>query len=147
MGKPGQRQPNDLIIRSKRNWVDEGILIFLSLIGWSYCLLVIFFFLSALLNYNGRFISIVKITFKITNKDILSFTLNGFLIWSWFYFGLRIWRQYNTRRFGKLTRRKYPEPTTKEEILSLQFMSKENFEMVQRSKLVVFEKNPIRDLP
>ncbi|KEF36782.1 PgaD-like protein [Schinkia azotoformans MEV2011] len=146
MDKPGQRQPNALIIRSKRNWVDEGILIFLSLIGWSYCLLVLFFFLSAFLNYNGRFISIVKMAFKITNKDIQIFTFKGFLIWFCFYFGLRIWRQYNRRRFGILTRRHYPGPTTKEEMLALQLMSKENFELVQQSKFVVFEKNPIRDL-
>jgi poly-beta-1,6-N-acetyl-D-glucosamine synthesis protein len=146
MGKSGQRKPSELIIRSKRNWLDEGIMIFLSLIGWSYCLLVLFFFISVFFDYNGRYISIIKIAFKITNKDIQIFLFNGFLIWLSFYIGLWVWRFYNRKRFGTLRRRTYPKPVTRANMLELQLMSEENYDLVQRSKLVVFEENPIRDI-
>lgn len=145
MVKSGQRKSNELIIRSRKNWLDEGVLAVLSLLGWSYCLLVIYFFISAIMDFNDRFISIIKISFKMTNQDIREFVLEGLLIWMAFYFALWLWKVYNTRRFGSLTRRKYPKPATNEDLLALQLMKEEDMELVQQSKYIVFEKNPIRD--
>jgi poly-beta-1,6-N-acetyl-D-glucosamine synthesis protein len=147
MDKPGQRNTKrEVIIQSKKNWFREMIITITSLAVWLYCLVVIIFFISAIFNYNNRSISLIKSSFKITNSDIRMFIFFAFLIWIFFYIGLFSWKFYNQKRFGSLNRRTYPEPTTKDDLLNLQLMSEENYIILQNSKRIVFEKNPIHEL-
>lgn len=81
-----------------------------------------------------------------TNHDIRFFILIVFLLWIVFYFSLLSWKFYNLRRFGALNRRKYPKFTTKDDLLNLKLMSEEDYIKVQNSKVIIFEKNPIREL-
>ncbi|PGS55233.1 hypothetical protein COC46_03585 [Bacillus sp. AFS041924] len=81
-----------------------------------------------------------------TNHDIRLFILFVMLLWIVFYFGLLGWKFYNLRRLGALNRRKYPKYTTKEDLLNLKLMSEEDYIKLQNSKVIIFEKNPIREL-
>ena len=81
-----------------------------------------------------------------TNSEIRLFIFFVFLIWLLFYIGLLGWKFYNQKRFGSLTRRKYPELTTKEDLLNLQLMSEDDYSKLQNSKIIIFDRNPIREL-
>jgi poly-beta-1,6-N-acetyl-D-glucosamine synthesis protein len=81
-----------------------------------------------------------------TNTDIRLFMLLIFFIWAIFYSGLWSWKNYNLKRFGALNRRLPPEYTSTEELLNLELMSKEDFHLLHHSRVVVFEKNPIKDI-
>lgn len=141
-----QGKQSDLVIQSNRHWVREGVTILFSLILWSYCFYVMYFFVGALFYQNGHFISIAKISFKMTNKDIRGFLFMAFFMWAVFYVGLWCWKIYNMKRFGSLKRRKYPLPTSKADLLALGLVDDKDYETLQNSKYIVFEKNPIRDL-
>ena len=81
-----------------------------------------------------------------TNHDIRFFILFTILLWIVFYFGLLSWKFYNLKRFGSLRRRSYPKFTTKEDLLNLKLMSEEDYNKLQNSKIIIFEKNPIQGL-
>ncbi|TDL76093.1 hypothetical protein [Peribacillus frigoritolerans] len=141
-----RKQENELIIRSEIKWMREITIFFFSLIMWIYCAAVIFYFVSALLNFNDSYISQLKTSFKMTNMDIQSFMLLALIMWLAFYVGLWIWKFYNQKRFGSLDRRTYPLPTTKEDLLNLQLINEKDYDTLQQSKMIVFERNPIRDI-
>jgi poly-beta-1,6-N-acetyl-D-glucosamine synthesis protein len=147
MDKSRQRQQkSELIIHTKINWLRELVISIFSIVVWFYCLGVIIFFISALIDYNDRYISLIKTSFKMTNSDIRSFLFIVFIIWIVFYLGLWSWKLYNKKRFGSLNRRVYPEHSTKEDLLSLKLISEKDFDSLHESNVIIFEKNPIKDL-
>jgi poly-beta-1,6-N-acetyl-D-glucosamine synthesis protein len=81
-----------------------------------------------------------------SNTDIRSFMIIILFIWVIFYIGLWSWKNYNLKKFGALNRRLPPDYTTNEELLNLELMSKEDFHLLHQSRVVVFEKNPIKDI-
>ncbi len=91
-------------------------------------------------------IAIVKIALNITNDGIQAFFLTCFSFFCLAFIGLLIWRTYNKKRFGSLTRRTYPLPTTATEILALQLIAPNDYDRLHAEQVVVFETNPIRDL-
>ncbi|ODG91854.1 hypothetical protein BED47_05065 [Gottfriedia luciferensis] len=147
MDKPRQgKQETGVIVHSKKNWLSEVMITITTLVVWIYCIIVIAFFISSLTNYNNRYINIIKSYFKMTNHDIRFFILFTILLWIVFYFGLLSWKFYNLKRFGSLRRRSYPKFTTKEDLLNLKLMSEEDYNKLQNSKIIIFEKNPIQGL-
>jgi biofilm PGA synthesis protein PgaD len=117
-----------------------------SIVVWFYCIVVVIFFISALIDYNDRYISLIKTSFKMTNSDIRSFVFFVFFLWIVFYIGLWSWKLYNKKRFGSLNRRVYPVHSTKEDLLRLKFMSEKDFHSLHESNVIIFEKNPIKDI-
>jgi len=106
---------------------------------------VVYFYLDALLSLNHYYPRLFKIVFKMTNFDIKNFLkMIGFLF-ALIFFSLLIWRYYNRKKYGGLTRRQYPGLTTKEELLKLNMIDEKTYEELQNSKVIVFEKNPIKD--
>jgi poly-beta-1,6-N-acetyl-D-glucosamine synthesis protein len=85
-------------------------------------------------------------SFKMTNEDIRSFLYVVFTILLSFIIGLWSWKVYNTKKYGSYNRRKYPPATTEDELLALGLMSKEDYLLLQESKIATFEKNPIREI-
>lgn len=147
MVKSRQRgSKNKLIIQTKINWYREVIITIFSIFVWLYCAGVVAFFISALVNVNPPYISLIKTAFKMTNKEIWSFMWIVFCIWLIFYIVLWCWKNYNLKRFGSLNRRTQPIPTTKKDILSLGLMDEKDFQLLHQSRVVVFEKNPIKDI-
>lgn len=147
MDKSRQRgSKNGIIVQTKVHWLRETVIAFFSIFVWIYCIGVVLFFISALFNYNGPYISQIKIAFKMTNQDIRFFILMIICIWTFFFIGLWSWKSYNLKRFGPLNRRVKPKLTTQEDLLNLDLMNKEDFLLLHNSRLVIFEKNPIKEL-
>lgn len=147
MGKSRQGESkNGIIIHTRINWFREIIISIFSILVWIYCIGVLLFFISAIFDYNDRYISLIKISFKITNGDIRSFLFMVFCLLLFFNIGLWSWKYYNLKRFGPLNRRAVPTPATKEDLLSLELMNEKDFNSLHQSKVVVFEKNPIKDI-
>lgn len=140
------KQEGGVIVHSKKNWLSEVMITITTLVVWIYCMIVIAFFITSLINYNNRYINIVKSYFKMTNHDIRFFILFVILLWIVFYFGLLGWKFYNLKRFGSLRRRSYPKFTTKEDLLNLKLMSEEDYNKLEDSKIIIFENNPIQEL-
>ncbi|MEH7451344.1 hypothetical protein [Gottfriedia acidiceleris] len=69
------KQETGVIVHSKKNWLSEVMITITTLVVWIYCIIVIAFFISSLINYNNRYINIVKSYFKMTNHDIRFFIL------------------------------------------------------------------------
>lgn len=150
MGKPGPRYAgcstnNSFIIKSKKIWWREIIVAMITLLLWVYCGAVVFFYLDALLALNHDFPQLFRTVFKITNVDVKNFIKLIWCLFSMAFFTLFIWSYYNRRRFGSLTRRHYPSETTKEDLLKLNMIDEETYDKLQNSKVIVFEKNPIKD--
>ena len=78
------------------------------------------------------------------NSDIKEFLFIGAIIFSIIYTSLIAWSVYNRRKYGKLKRRKYPTDTTREDMLNLNIIDEDIYELLQNNKVIVFEKNPIR---
>ncbi|HAX73077.1 MAG TPA: poly-beta-1,6-N-acetyl-D-glucosamine biosynthesis protein PgaD [Firmicutes bacterium] len=150
-----QRKPECVINKSKKtsflvksnvSWVVRVISTLLTIFMWIYTYIIIYMLLSGLFNENDPYIGIVKTALKITNQDIQSFFLVS-AIWIGIIFSLLyIWRTYNKQRFGKLKRRKMPLVTSDEEMVNLKLVDKDDYENLQQHKVIVFEKNPVKDL-
>jgi poly-beta-1,6-N-acetyl-D-glucosamine synthesis protein len=137
---------NNFIIKSKQNPFKKLLTIILTLVMWIYSIVVFYFFISAVFNENDKYISAVKEALKMTNNDINMFLIIVFLLLIMSFLILLIWRTYNKKKFGKLNRRVYPKNTTKEEMLSLNLISEENFNKLQEQGVLIFEENPIKEL-
>lgn len=141
-----QKQLNQrFIIKSKKLWWREAIVLVFTLMIWFYCATVICFFIDAVFSINGEYPRLYKIDFKVSNADIKNFFIIIFIIFIVIYLSLRIWILYNKKRFGKLTRRTYPEKTTKEDFMGLNMIDEATFEKLQCEKIIILETNPIRD--
>ncbi|AIY06631.1 hypothetical protein Plano_2666 [Planococcus sp. PAMC 21323] len=116
-----------------------------TLLFWVYTIIVMIFILSATTGFSNVVTRTLNTAFKTTNSEVQAVILFGFVIFIVIYLLLFINRLYNKKRFGKLTRRSYPESVTGRDLISLQLMSAENIEKLQ-SNYVVFERNPIISL-
>lgn len=140
-----QKQINkSFIIHSKRVWWNELIVGLFTLLVWIYCLTVIALFVDAIFSLNNEYLFLFKIIFKMNNSDIKEFLFIGAIIFSIIYTSLIVWSVYNRRKYGKLKRRKYPTDTTREDMLNLNIIDEDIYELLQNNKVIVFEKNPIR---
>ncbi|UTH13591.1 hypothetical protein [Macrococcus equipercicus] len=147
MVKSRQRKQrrNDLIVRTKKNPVIETVLFILSILLWFYVLYAVTFFVAAFFNLPVDIVNIVKIILNLKNKDIISFSLS-LLYYTLFIFGaLYFWGLYNKLRYGRLNRRKYPGPTTEEELMQLDYISHDIYVQLQQAKTITFKQNPIVD--
>ncbi|MBV1820187.1 hypothetical protein L0P54_07575 [Anaerosalibacter bizertensis] len=133
------------IIKSKKSWWREGIVILFTSIVWVYCITVIYFFIDAIFSINNEYPRLFKVSFKMTNFDIQGFFKIAVVLLVTIYIMLLVWIFYNKKRFGSLTRRKYPGITTKEDLMDLDMIDEDIYEILQEEKVVVFETNPIRD--
>lgn len=150
MDKSRQRTKNyklneSFIIKSKKSWGREGIVILFTLIVWVYCITVIYFFIDAIFSINNEYPRLFKVSFKMTNSDIQVFFKIAVALLVIIYIMLSVWIFYNKKRFGSLTRRKYPGVTTKEDLMNLDMIDEDIYEILQREKVIVLEMNPIKD--
>ena len=136
----------DVLVKTKRSFVRSFIEILLTVVFWIYTLVVSWFFTSALLNQNDRYIATLKSALNVTNADIRDLISFGVLILIGLATLLFVWRTYNKKRYGPLNRRKAPKDTTFEDLNNLGLIEPSTIEMLQREKVVVFEKNPVKDL-
>ena len=136
----------DVLVKTKRSFVRSFIEILLTVVFWIYTLVVSWFFTSALLNQNDRYIATLKSALNVTNADIRDLISFGVLILIGLATLLFVWRTYNKKRYGPLNRRKAPKDTTFEDLNNLGLIEPTTIEMLQREKVVVFEKNPVKDL-
>ena len=148
MGKSRQRNTQNqlnksFIVNSKRIWWREAIVGIFTLLVWLYCLTVIYFFIDAVFSLNHKYPLLFKIVFKMTNMDIRNFFKIVGILFILIYLLLSSWSYYNRKRYGNLTRRKYPSLTTKEDLMNLNMIDEITYEKLQNEKIIVFEKSPI----
>ena len=133
------------IIKSDRVWWREVIVGIFTLLVWIYCLSVVYFFVDALFYINHEYPSVFKIVFKMTTMDIRYFYKIGAVLLISNYVLLLSWGYYNKKKYGSLKRRKYPKPTTEEDLMRLNMIDEITYEELQNEKVIVFEMNPIMD--
>lgn len=133
-------------VRSKQKNIRKAVALIINVVMCFYSFVVMYLFISAALNYNDVYIGVVKTALKITNSDIrlvIFSTIKYFLLSFTILF---VWKIYNLKKFGKLNRRRFPEDTTKEEMLSLNLVDEKVYDILQSKKVIKFKKNPIREL-
>jgi poly-beta-1,6-N-acetyl-D-glucosamine synthesis protein len=131
------------IIKSKRSWWQEVIVGLFTLLVWTYCLTVVYFFVDALFSLNHEFPALFKTIFKMTNNDTWDIIKIGIILFISMYILLSAWGHYNKKRYGSLRRRKYPTPTTEEDLMKLNLIDEITYEELQNEKLIVLELNPV----
>lgn len=134
-----------MIISGNRSNLRFVIDILITLFFWMYTIIVMIFILSATTGFSNFVTRTLNTAFKTTNSEVQAVIFLGFVIFLIIYLLLFINHLYNKKRFGKLTRRTYPETVTERDLIALQLMSAENIEKL-RSNYVVFENNPIISL-
>ena len=144
--RAAERELNQsFIIKSKKSWWREIIVGIFSFIVWFYCLTVVYFFIDAIFSLNNEYPRLFKIVFKMNNIDIRNFFKIGGILFVLIYLFLSIWIYYNKKKFGNLTRRKYPGITSKEDLMGLNAIDECTFEKLQNEKVIILETNPIKD--
>ncbi|MBE6048368.1 MAG: poly-beta-1,6 N-acetyl-D-glucosamine synthase [Clostridium sp.] len=134
------------IVKSKQKTLKKIISLIINVVMCLYMFVVCHLFLSALIGFNDKYIGMIKIALKVTNEDIRYLMLTAVTYFAISFVILFIWKIYNFKRFEKLRRRKFPKDTTKEEMLSLNLVSPEVYDLLQSEKVIRFEKNPVREL-
>ncbi|WP_042273551.1 poly-beta-1,6-N-acetyl-D-glucosamine biosynthesis protein PgaD [[Clostridium] dakarense] len=137
---------DDFIIKSHQSFIKKIVCTVFTSLMWVYSFVIFYFFISALFDENNHFIGVVKTALKVTNYDIIKFIKTSIIIFIISFFILFCWRLYNKIRFGKLNRRSAPSTTSDEEMLNLNLIDLETYEILQREEIIVFEKNPIKEL-
>jgi biofilm PGA synthesis protein PgaD len=144
--RAAERELNQsFIIKSKKSWWREIIVGIFSFIVWFYCLTVVYFFIDAIFSLNNEYPRLFKVVFKMVNIDIRNFFKIGGILFVLIYLFLSIWIYYNKKKFGNLTRRKYPGITSKEDLMGLNAIDECTFEKLQNEKVIILETNPIKD--
>ncbi|GEK88371.1 poly-beta-1,6-N-acetyl-D-glucosamine biosynthesis protein PgaD [Alkalibacterium putridalgicola] len=115
-----------------------------SLLVWVYCLSVVYFFIDALFGLDHRYPALFRIVFKMTSLDVRLFTFWIVLLFLVIYVSLLGWSVYNKRRFGRLKRRRYPKPASREDMLQLEMLDPAVYEELQGMKAITFDLNPIK---
>ena len=146
MGFSRQREQSEFVIKSKVNILKKLISILFTTLMWAYSFLAFLIFVSAIINYNNDFISILKTSLNINNRSIIDFLLKCLIFFLGSYLILTLWKIYNKRRYGKLNRRQYPAPSTDEDMLNLGLIDPIDYKLLQNNKVVTFLNNPIRDI-
>ncbi|RAI79918.1 hypothetical protein BFS35_010715 [Macrococcoides goetzii] len=146
MVKSRSRQQRDqMIIRTKKNPLLEAILHLFSFLLWIYVIYALLFFISSIIYLPIDIINVVKLILNLRNGDIIDFLqfVGTFtLIITGLLYG---WALYNKLRYGRLNRRKYPGPATKESMLALNYIDEKTYDLLQDAKDITFETNPIQD--
>lgn len=156
---PGQRKKKQLVeqiekedsierflVKSKQSLIRKVFTLVFSIVMWCYIFIVFDFFISAFFYHNSYFMRLLKISFKISNNDIRRFLEMIFIIFSVFFLSLLSWKYYNKIRFGKLGRRSMPGETTDKEIRDLELVDALTHERLRTGKVIIFEKNPIKEI-
>lgn len=141
-----EKSINQFIVKSKQSLVRRISAVIICLILWLYMLIVADFFISACFNYNDNFIRLFKIYFKVTNNDIIQFVAISVSYFCLSFLILFSWKMYNKKRFGSLNRRKKPDDTTDEEMLSLCLIQPKDYIVLQTEKIITFNENPVSEL-
>jgi hypothetical protein len=132
------------IVKSKRHILRDMVVIFFSSLVWVYTLVVVYFFVDAVFSLNHPIPTIIKTWFKMTNRDVVMFLLAvviGFVI---IYLLLWSWSQYNRLKYGKLRRRRYPQPSESVDFIKLGMIDFEIYQQLQNAKEITLEKNPMK---
>lgn len=132
------------IVKSKRHIARDVVVVFASLIVWSYTLVVIYFFVDAILSLNHPVPTMIKSWFKMTNPDVVMFLFYVVISFGVIFMMLWTWSQYNRLKYGKLRRRKYPEPSQSIDFIKLGMIDVEMYEKLQNAKEITLEKNPMK---
>mgnify|MGYP000629567401 CR=1 FL=1 len=146
MGFTRQREQSRFIIKSKQNIFVRIITILATSIMWIYSFIVVYLFVSALFNYNDKYISIVKIALKVDNGDIRGFLKITMIFLIIEFIILFLWRIYNEKYCEKLNSKKGTLPSTDKDILSLHLMKEKDYFLLKNSKVMEFKKNPIKEI-
>ncbi|GGE67441.1 poly-beta-1,6-N-acetyl-D-glucosamine biosynthesis protein PgaD [Priestia taiwanensis] len=137
---------NEILVKTKHSFIRKIIALLFTLIFWLYTIVIFWFFLSALFNIYDPYMAIVKIAFNVTNANIRELLLLSFVLFLVSTAMLFIWRTYNKKRFGSLTRRSMPTHTTMKDWLALDLMDESDINMLQTNKVTVFYTNPVKEL-
>lgn len=137
---------NEYIVKSNQRYLKKIIASLINTVMWFYMFLAIYMFFSACFNHNDIFIGTLKASLKLSNSDIRAFVFLTLKCFAISFIVLYSWRLYNFKKFGKLHRRKFPKETTRDEMLSLNLIKEEVYDILQGSKVIRFEKNPVREL-
>ena len=146
MEQSRQRSEEELIIVGNRSTFRFIFDVILTLFFWVYSLLVIAFFVSAMVGYSNSFSRILNMSFNTTNSQVRILLLIGVIFFCSFYVLLRTNRYYNKKRFGSLARRTYPKPVTNQDLNKLELMDEETIKRLQSEDYITFEENPIISL-
>lgn len=141
-----RHQEESFIIAGNRSWLHAGIDLVFTLFFWAYSLLVILFIVSATIGFNNQLTRVINASFNTINQDIRNLVLLALIIFAVLYAILYLNRLYNKKRFGGLTRRTYPVPTSNMELESLSLMDLAAIEKLQSEDYAVFETNPLTPL-
>lgn len=133
------------LVKSKKAWWREGLIVLFTIAVWFYCETVVFFFIDALFFLDLNYTRFFREYFKVTNHDIQYLYWIGGAVFILFYVLLRAWSVYNRKKYGGLRRRKYPKPTTKDELMKLNMLDENIYKKLQHEKVIVLEVNPIRN--
>lgn len=77
-------------------------------------------------------------------EDVRSFTFIIFILYNFIFLLLYLWSVYNKKRYGNLNRRNYPSPADKNDMLNLNMIDQSTYEVLQHSKEITFDKNPVK---
>ena len=84
----------DVLVKTTRSFVRTFIEILLTVVFWIYTLVVSWFFVSALLNQNDRYIATLKSALNVTNEDIRGLISFAVLILIGLATLLFVWRTF-----------------------------------------------------
>lgn len=149
MEQSGQRNAqikrnNKFIIRSSRNWIRESSIFFFSALVWVYSLTVIYFFVDALFDLGHTLPKLMRSLFNMNSAEVVSFSIMILALFALIFILLWCWSLYNRRKFGRLDRRSYPASAKKEDMMTLDMIDEETYEILQESRAISFDKNPVK---
>ncbi len=141
-----RKTSDEFLVRSKQPFINKIFAFFLNVLLWLYMAVIVYFFLSAVLDYNDYYIGLLKISFNMSNHDIRMFLLKASIYFSIFFTILISWKYYNKIRYGSLNRRSNPLKTTDEDMMNLNLIDVQVYNILKTDKVIIFEKNPVREL-
>lgn len=149
MDQPGSRKSQiernkAFIVKTQKSFFRELLIILLSLVAWTYCLAVIWFFVDSIFAMNHSIPEKIRDYFAMDAGAVRRFSALILLLFILFFLLLLAWSIYNKRKFGPLRRRKYPEKTTEDELLALHMIDRGVYHELQNAKRINFNNNPIK---
>jgi biofilm PGA synthesis protein PgaD len=141
-----RKTSDEFLVKSRQPFINKVFAFIINVFLWMYMAVIIYFFMSAVFEYNDYYIGLLKISFNMSNHDIRMFLLKAFIYFSIFFTILISWKYYNKIRYGRLNRRSKPLVTTDEDMLRLNLIDEEVYNVLKTDKVIIFEKNPVREL-
>jgi len=132
------------IIESKKVWWREALVLTFTILVWIYCILVIYYFMGALLGFNNYLPKLLERLYFMDNQNIQLFFLAVFLLFLGIELSLFLWGYYNKKKFGQLTRREQPPMASKSDLLGLGYIDEDMYETLQQAQNIILQTNPIR---